>query len=453
MSPPFTADELAALGRVRVEDVAEYAKRGLLDPDGDGVLDEMDVLRLRILMHYRSIGMSLDDIEEKIRTGSPVVLYSDLLFAKPGEQVSPTEAADEAGLHVDDLNALRRAIGLSGPIPRDDVKFFEAAKLLIDGGVPLKVLLDICRVYGDTLRRLAQSEVRMIRSFVAEPGRSSTLLKQRAESERLQAVQELIGPILEPLLLNVHRQHLLRASVQEALSDLEAAERGADRDSLEATIVFVDLASFTPLAQIHGDEVAAAVLDRFDELVRELLEGGGGSLVKQIGDAFMLTFADPVEAVRFVVALDDAAVREPHFPAIRAGINAGSVLYRVGDYVGHTVNVASRIAAIAKAHEVLLTETVAKPAEDAGLPLEHAGERRLAGVDRPVPLWRVAREGERATQRELDPVCGMAVGTDAAAHVSYGGFEYAFCSHACLRKFLEDPTRYVAPAEVPKPEL
>jgi class 3 adenylate cyclase/YHS domain-containing protein len=246
---------------------------------------------------------------------------------------------------------------------------------------------------------------------------------------------------------------LLRASVQEALADLEAADRGGDRDSLHATIVFVDLASFTPLAQIHGDEVAAEVLDRFDELVRELLERHTGTLVKQIGDAFMLTFADPLVATRFVVDLDDAAVREPNFPAIRAGINAGRVLYRVGDYVGHTVNVASRIAAIAKAHEILITEPVAKAAEAGGIPLEHAGERRLAGVEEPVALWHVAREGERATYRELDPVCGMAVGTDAAAHVSYGGFEYAFCSHACLRRFLEDPTRYAEPAEVAKPEL
>lgn len=452
VSQPLTAAELAALARVRVEDVEQYVKRGLLDIDGDGILDELDVLRLRILVHYRGVGYSLDELEEAIRARSRGILYVDLLFATDAEALTPEQVAEHSGLDAGDVNALRRAIGLSGPIPSEDLKFFEVAKGLVDGGVPFKVLLDLARVYGDTLRRLAQSEVRMIRSFVTEPGRS-TVLKDRAQSERLQAVQELIGPILEPLLLNIHRQHLLRASVQEALADVEAAERGEDRDSLEAAIVFVDLASFTPLAQVHGDEVAADVLDRFDELVRELLEAHSGTLVKQIGDAFMLTFSDPADATRFVVDLDEAAVREPNFPAIRAGINAGPVLYRVGDYVGNTVNVASRIAAIAKAHEILMTQGVAKAAEAAGLPLEHAGERRLAGVEEPQALWRIARVGERATRRERDPVCGMAVGEDAVAHLAYGGYEYAFCSHACLRKFLEDPTRYVEPNEREKPEL
>lgn len=451
VAQPLSAADLAALARVRVEDVEQYLQRGLLDPDGDGVLDELDVLRLRILVHYRGVGYSLDELTEAIRARSRGILYADLLFASDDDALTPEQVSERSGVSADDVNALRRAIGLSGPIPVEDLKFFEAVKGLVDGGVPLKVLLDVGRVYGDTLRRLAQSEVRMIRSFITEPGRSS-VLKDRAQSERLQAVQDLVGPILEPLLLNIHRQHLLRASVQEALADIEAADRGEDRDSLEAAIVFVDLASFTPLAQVHGDEVAAEVLDRFDELVRELLEAHNGTLVKQIGDAFMLTFIDPAEAVRFVVDLDERGVREPNFPAMRAGINAGPVLYRVGDYVGNTVIVASRIAAIAKAHEILMTEPVATAAQAARLPIEHAGERRLVGVEKPVALWRIARVGERATRRERDPVCGMAVGEDAVAHLSYGGYEYAFCSHACLRRFLDDPTRYVEPSRT-KPEL
>lgn len=445
MSQPLTASELATLARVRVEDVERYIERGLLDPDRDGVLDELDVLRLRILVHYQGVGYSLDDLQKAIGERSRGILYADLLFASDADSLTAEQVAERTNLAVDDVVSIRRAIGLSGPIPAEDVRFFEAVKGLLDGGVPFRVISELARVYGDTLRRLAQSEVRMIRQFVVEPGRSS-VLKDRAQSERLQAVQDQIGPILEPLLLNIHRQHLLRASVQEALADIEAAERGEDRETLEAVIVFVDLASFTPLAQVHGDEIAADVLDRFDEIVRTLLDTYSGTLVKQIGDAFMLTFADAAEAVRFVVALDEALLAEPNFPAIRAGINAGPVLYRVGDYVGNTVNVASRISEVARAHEILMTEAVATAAEAAGLGVEHAGERRLAGVEEPVPTWRVARVGERATQRERDPVCGMAVGEDAVAHLSHGGYEYAFCSHACLRKFLDDPARYAAPA-------
>jgi len=452
MRRPLTSAQLAQVAEIPESDIEEYRFRGLLDPDGDGQMDELDVLRLRILMHYRSLDMSIGAIEEAIRKGSTTVLYSDLLWGEAGEFLSPEDVAEETGLPLSEIEGLLRAIGLSGSVPRSDLTFFETMKLLVDAGIPLKVLLDVARVYGDSLRRLAQTEVRMIREFVSEPGRS-TLLKERGQSERLQAVQQVLGPVLEPMLLSIHRRHLLRASVQEALADLEAAEKGEDREALEATIAFVDLASFTSLAQVHGDEVAAEILDRFDELVRELLEEHGGTLVKQIGDAAMVVFTEPGQAVRFAVGLDATASREPNFPALRAGIHCGSVLYRVGDYVGNTVNLTARIAARASANEILVTEPVAEAAAEAGITIVPAGEHELAGVEGTIWLWRL--EGRSRLTPERDPVCGMAVGPDAVARLVHQGVEYAFCSRECLRRFLEEPDKYVQPdsERERKPEL
>jgi class 3 adenylate cyclase len=379
------------------------------------------------------------------------VLYSDLLWGSAGDFVTPEEIAEHVGFPVGDIEAILLAIGLSGSVPRDDLRFFEMMKALVEGGMPLKVLLEVARVYGDTMRRLAQTEVRMIREFVSEPGRSS-LLKERGQSERLHAVQQSLGPVLDPLLLSIHRRHLLQASVQEAVADLEAAEKGEDRETLEATIAFVDLASFTSLAQIHGDEVAAETLSRFDELVREPLEQHGGTLVKQIGDAAMLVFSEPAQAVRFIIGLDATASREPNFPALRTGINSGPVLYRVGDYVGNTVNIAAKITALADANEILVTEPVAQAAVEAGVVIVPAGERELAGIEGPVWLWRLERRAVVTPER--DPVCGMAVGVDAAARLLHEGIEYAFCSRDCLRRFLEDPDRYVQTVDrASKPEL
>lgn len=451
MRRPLTSEQLAQLAELPEEQIEEYRSRSLIDPDGDGELDELDILRLRILMHYRGLGMSLKEIEDAIRKSSTTVLYSDLLWGPKDEFVTPEQIAEHVGVPVGDIEAILRAIGLTGTVPRGDLKFFETMKALVEGGLPLKILLEVARVYGDTMRRLAQTEVRMIREFVSEPGRSS-LLKERGQSERLQAVQQSLGPILEPLLLSIHRRHLLQASVQEAVADLEAAEKGEDRETLEATIAFVDLASFTSLAQVHGDEVAAEILSRFDELVRELLEEHGGTLVKQIGDAAMLVFSEAAQAVRFVIGLDAAAAREPNFPALRTGIHHGPVLYRVGDYVGHTVNLAAKITALAEANEILVTEPVAEAAAEAGVSIAPAGEHQLAGIEGPIWLWRVEGRARRVPER--DPVCGMAVGPGAAARLLHRGVEYVFCSQDCLRRFLEDPDRYVqTPDRASKPEL
>lgn len=449
MREPVDAKQLAKLAGVPVRDIRDYIKRGLLDPDNDGLLDEMDVLRIRFLNHYRSLGYTVQELEDAIKASSPLVLYADLLWDDHEDMVSAEHAAQATGIPVEAVRTLLRAIGLGASVPRRDLRFLETVRDLVEGGIPLKVLLDVGRVYGDTMRRLAQTEVRMIRDFVGDPGKSS-LLKDREQSERLQSVQDLVGPILEPLLLTVHRRHLLRASVQEAVADLEAAERGTGRADLEATIAFVDLASFTSLAQIHGDEVAAEILDRFDELVRGLLDEHQGTLVKQIGDAFMLVFTEPASALRFAIALDDAAGMEPNFPALRTGINAGPVLYRVGDYVGNTVNVAARIAALASANEILVTTSVADAAREAGIGVGSAGKHDLSGIAQAFELFRVDRSVEVA---ERDPVCGMAVGDTAVASLRYGDVTYAFCTPTCLRKFLEEPERYTSASRAEKPEL
>jgi class 3 adenylate cyclase len=451
MRRPLTSAQLAQLAEISEEQIEEYRARKLIDLDEDGEMDELDILRLRLLMHYRSLEMSTDDIEAAIRDSSPAILYSDLLWGGSDEHLSPEEVAEQIGLPLEDVEALLRAIGLTGALPRTDLTFLETMKALVDGGLPMKIILDVARVYGDSMRRIAQTEVRVIRDFVEEPGRS-TLLKERSQAERLQAVQEVLGPILEPLLLTIHRRHLMRASVQEALAGLEAAERGEDRESLEATIAFVDLASFTSLAQIHGDEVAADILNRFDELVRKLLEEHGGTLVKQIGDAAMLVFTEPVQAVRFAIGLDATASREQNFPALRSGIHSGPVLYRVGDYVGHTVNIAARIAALAGANEILVTEPIAEAAVESGVTITPAGEHELAGIEGPVFLWRLESRAHASPER--DPVCGMAVESNAVARLVHQGVEYSFCSEDCLRRFLEDPDKYLQSADRgAKPDL
>ena len=53
-----------------------------------------------------------------------------------------------------------------------------------------------------------------------------------------------------------------------------------------------------------------------------------------------------------------------------------------------------------------------------------------------------------------DPVCGMTVKIATAKHTTeHDGTTYYFCSPKCLRKFTEEPRRYLKPAEAPQPPL
>lgn len=107
---------------------------------------------------------------------------------------------------------------------------------------------------------------------------------------------------------------------------------------------FVGLASFTSLTATVGHHGAAEVLRRFSGTVRSSAALHRGRVLKQIGDAFMLMFAQPADAITFSLAMDRYVDAEPQFPALHIGAHSGTVVYREDDYVGSTVTLAARVA-------------------------------------------------------------------------------------------------------------
>lgn len=432
MRPPFDLEAFVQVSGVALDDIERMAALGLLDPDGDGFYDDYDLLRARRVALLVIEGHSLEAIAEDVRTGAgriePLARY---IFAVGG-LVSLEEFARRVGMDADFVREVRIALGLPWVgFGESDVEAFVGIRMLVDAGFPREGLLELARVWGDVFRRLTDANVRLTQSFAYAavdhpnaPDLASLVAELRAT----------MTTTLEPMLLAVHRLHASRALAEQAL----AGEAFSPLGTLDLAVVFADLGSFTPLTIVHGDEGAVDVLRRFDGLVRRLALEHTGTLVKLIGDGAMLVFADPAEALEFACALQDAAAGEPDFPPIRVGIHAGPVLYRLGDYIGATVNIAARLEAAAMPGEILMTDPIAAVAQPAGVAVEPTGVRELRGVDEPLALYRVSRPapGER------DPVCGMVVGPSPTARLEHGGVEYLFCSEDCLRRFLAGPNRY-----------
>ena len=165
-------------------------------------------------------------------------------------------------------------------------------------------------------------------------------------------------------------------------------------------IVFVDIAGFTPRTSAQTREENLKLLRRFDGLVRPLVRAYNGKVIKTIGDAFLLTFRSPTDAVLCSMAIQDRIVEadadiDPadRF-AIRAAINVGEVRIDDGDVFGEAVNIAARIEGKAGAGEVYFSESVFLSMTKSEVPSEEVGYTELKGIPEKIRLFRVPRADE-----------------------------------------------------------
>jgi len=162
-----------------------------------------------------------------------------------------------------------------------------------------------------------------------------------------------------------------------------------------AAIVFTDLVGFTAYTDAHGDRAAVDVLDRQSSIVSDELFGQG-RIVKELGDGLMLWFGDgPVGlAVACSVLASVSAARDrDEFPlAVRMGMHVGDVIGRGDDFVGQTVNIASRVADLAGPGELLVTEQVVRSLDEneRTAVFQPVGPTRVKGVGAPIWLHRLA---------------------------------------------------------------
>jgi adenylate cyclase len=213
-----------------------------------------------------------------------------------------------------------------------------------------------------------------------------------------------------------------------------------------ATFLFADIAGFTALTEIHGDEEAAKVVARFCDAVQAELPAFGATHVKTIGDALMLRVPEPRSAVLLGLRIAHDVMYGHGAPAVRVGLHHGPAIERDADYFGAAVNLAARVSAAATGGEVLLTAQTAELAPDLdGVLYESRGCQTLRNVREPVELIAARRQGQTSQYRlSIDPVCRMAVDPDnAAGRLVVDDTTYFFCTLECAGEFARHPERFV----------
>ena len=180
------------------------------------------------------------------------------------------------------------------------------------------------------------------------------------------------------------------------------------------TVLFCDVTDSTALGETVDPEALRAVLARYFNRMKTIVERHGGSVEKFIGDAVMAVFGvptvhedDAVRALRAAVEMRDV------FPELglrgRIGVDSGEIVTGTAERLatGDAVNVASRLQQAAAPGEVLIGAATLELARNA-VDVQRLEPLRLKGKAKPVLAYRlVSVSPDAAVARALDaPLVG-----------------------------------------------
>ena len=136
----------------------------------------------------------------------------------------------------------------------------------------------------------------------------------------------------------------------------------------------------------------AALVERFESVVTDLITEHSGRVVKTIGDEIFFVVDDPAEAAWLGVELTEQHVHDESFPNVRVGMAYGELLHRLGDVFGPVVNMASRLTSVARPGRAVVDKQLAELAKDEpGIRLRRMARTRIKGFETVEP-WSLKRE-------------------------------------------------------------
>ena len=278
---------------------------------------------------------ALDSIEELILGEAP--------------HLNRVEVAERAGVPLDIARELWRLLGFAEQ-DDDDVAFTEADVQALRYSHDLMKLgilsperqAALVRTWGRSFARLAEWQTRLL---------TEVALERDDPAEEITALTGEVMPRLETLQSYVWRQHLAKASRRMLTTD----SLGSDVTTLAVT--FVDIVGFTSQSKELTDVELVSWIEFFEAECSAVVHDHGGRVIKNIGDEVLFVADDVAAAAEVALVLTQRGADEgDDFPAVRAGLAYGEVVARLGDVLGPTVNIASRLTSVARPGSVLVDE-------------------------------------------------------------------------------------------------
>jgi adenylate cyclase len=362
----------------------DFAAAGLLE----GLEGDEREARIALLERLESDGIGLEELSAAVAEDRLALLPVDRVL---GGRYTAAEIEQRTGIPAPLMIRFRKLLGLPAPglhdrvFGDDDIAAGRSTELFLSSGLSEDAIVEITRVLGEGMARLAgASTVAFVDAFL-RPGDT-----EHDVALRFAELAEQLTPALTPVLSAAYTQHL-RESVGRGMIGREERRSGQLAEAQEIAVCFADLVGFTRLGGEVEVHELGGVAGRLARLAADVT-APPVRLVKTIGDAAMFVSPELAPLVEVALSLVEA-VQDADLPSLRAGIASGPAFTRSGDFYGHSVNLASRVTGVARPGSVLCTQDVHDGATGQ-FDWSFAGRFRLKGVAEPSPLYRARRPSE-----------------------------------------------------------
>jgi adenylate cyclase len=398
----YSIDDVAERAGVARDYVDRLIDLGILSPGQGDLFSRGDVRRARLMQTLERAGVPLDGVAVAIRRGDLSLSFMDMAYydrLASLTDVTFQELSEKKGIPVELLMVIREAIGFAEPQPEDRVRQNELLivpliELQVSEGFRPAVIERWLRVYGDSLRRIAETEANWWHTEVEMPLLESGMSPAEMMEVADVRVAQRMAPFLDQTIIAMYQGHQEHTWMKSIFDGVEAALSGAgvySRLERPPAVCFLDITGYTRLTEEHGDEAAAELAGTLSRLVQRSSMQHGGKPVKWLGDGVMFYFPEPGPGV--LAALDMVeGVASAGLPPAHVGLHAGPVLFQEGDYFGRTVNVAARIAEYARPGEVVVSQEVVDVTDGTPVSFVEIGPIELKGLSGALRLHTARRD-------------------------------------------------------------
>ncbi|MFP4443663.1 MAG: adenylate/guanylate cyclase domain-containing protein, partial [Spirochaetia bacterium] len=165
-----------------------------------------------------------------------------------------------------------------------------------------------------------------------------------------------------------------------------------------AAIMYTDIVGFSKMMETNEAETLK-LMAYHNELVTSLAQKYNGTVIKTVGDAFLVDFNNTVNAVRCGIEIQNRLADSSSSEFVlnlRIGVHLGDIYFFDNDALGEGINIASRLQSLASPGSICISEDVYNLiANKIDNPIRKKGKTKLKNISREINAYEILTDSSK----------------------------------------------------------